>query len=81
MFGSNIVGPTFTKEGRVGEAGTRGREARPRADSTGARGPPEADGNDARGQQSAVCRSASVHAKPWSPGSSLHFLNWLLFFL
>jgi hypothetical protein len=66
IFGSNIVGPACSREGRAGETGRRDAQAILGADATDARGPPEADGSVTRGPQSAVCLRASVLAKPWS---------------
>jgi hypothetical protein len=66
MFGSNIVGPACSKEGRAEEAGRRVVEV----DATYAGGPTKANGMDTRGQQPLVGLCASVHAEPWSHGGA-----------
>jgi hypothetical protein len=66
MFGSNIVGPTCSREGRAGEAGRRVAEA----DAVFARGLPEAVRCDASDKQSSDGRHAPVHAEPWPRGSA-----------
>jgi hypothetical protein len=71
MFGSNIVGPTCSREGRAREG--RAREAGRRvaeADAVLAQDLPEAVRCDARGQQLADGRRAPVHAEPWPRGSA-----------
>jgi hypothetical protein len=65
IFGSNIVGPTCSREGRAGEVGRRDAQAIPGAAATDGRGPPEADDGITVGPQSAVCLRASVLETPW----------------
>jgi hypothetical protein len=57
IFGSNIVGPTCSREGRAGEAGRRDAQAIP--------GAAAADGGITVSPQSAVCLRASVLETPW----------------
>jgi hypothetical protein len=70
IFGSNIVGPTCSREGRAGEAGRRDAKAIQWAAAADGRGPPEADGGVTVGPQSAVCLRASLLGKPWSRGGA-----------
>jgi hypothetical protein len=70
IFGSNIVGPTCSREGRVGEAGRRDAQAILGAATTNGWGPPEAVGGVTVGPQSLVFLCASVLGKAWSHGDA-----------